>query len=431
MNTQHEKVSRIARTLFVLVFTLLTSVTLVDGQGRKPKAKPVRQPARTQQAAKPQNFIVASTQIPLTELVRRVKPSVVALYVFDKDGKPLSQGSAFFIAPRRVATNFHVIEGGSAGEIHTSQGAAYSVTRILSSDKNADLAVLEVELPSGVEFKPLTIARGTVQEGEEIVVIGTPRGLEGTISQGIVSALRESVIQITAPISHGSSGGPVLNMRGEVVGVAFAGRDDGQNLNYALPGASLAAMSERAEQVGKIARLYEDGMRFYKGGNYKSALEMFTQAIKLDPTYAAAWLHGGLTLFALSNYTDAVTAFIETARLEPGNALAYYNAGAAYTQLGRDFDAITYFRRVLSIVPNSAETYLEVGNAYYRLNDFASAVASYKQAVSQRPDNATAQYYLGMALIKQGERKSARKQVKKLRELGANEFANELLQKIP
>lgn len=430
MNTQHKKVSRIARTLFVLVFTLLTSVTLVDGQGRKPKAKTPRQPdVRIGSQFSSAAFV--PTKLPLTELVRRVKPSVVALYVFDKDGKLLKQGSAFFIAPRRVATNFHVIEGGSAGDIHTSQGAAYTVSKILSSDKNADLAILEVELPTGVEFKPLTIARGAVQEGEEIVVIGSPLGLEGTISQGIVSALRESVIQISAPISHGSSGGPVLNMRGEVVGVAAGGRDDGQNLNYALTGASLAVMSERAEQKSKITRLYEDGVRFYKGGNYKSALEMLERTIKSDPTYAAAWLQGGLTLFKLGNYADAVAAFIETARLEPGNADAHYGAGAAYTHLGRDGDAITCFRRVLSIVPNSAETYVEIGNAYYRLSNFQNAVDSYKQAINLLPGNATAQYYLGVALIAQGERKAARKQVKKLRELGANEFANELLQKIP
>lgn len=256
MNTQNKKAASVFSALLVLIFTLFASATPVEAQRRtsktkKPRPVPVAQTGIDKLLA----TLDFPTKIPLTELVRRVKPSVVALYVFDKDGKPLSQGSAFFIAPRRIATNYHVVEGGSTGEIHTSEGAAYTVTRVLSADKNVDLAILEVKLPSGVEFKPLTIARAALQEGEEIAVIGSPRGLEGTISQGIVSALRESVIQITAAISHGSSGGPVLNMRVEVVGVAFAGRDDGQNLNYALTSASLAAMSERAERFSRFTRL--------------------------------------------------------------------------------------------------------------------------------------------------------------------------------
>lgn len=429
MNTQYAKTRRVVRAVLVLVFTLLTSVTLVEGQRKKAGARQTRKLPVVQ--ISPQKPVALAAQTSLPELVRRVKPSVVALFVFDKDGKPLGQGSAFFITSGRIATNYHVIAGGSTAEIHTNEGIAYTVTRVLSADQNADLAVLEVELPSGIQFKPLTISRGAVQEGEEIVIIGTPRGLEGTISQGIVSALRESAIQISAPISPGSSGSPVINMRGEVVGVAVAAKTDGQNLNFALPGASLVAMSEKAERFSRMTRLYEDGVRFYKGGNYKSALEKFDQTIKSEPTFAAAWMQRGQTLAALGNYADAVAAFVETARLEPNNAEAYYNAAAAYTQVGRESDAITYFRRVLAIVPNSAETYVEIGSAYYRLNNFQSAVDSYKQAISLSPADAATQLRLGLALVAQGERKAARKQVKKLQQLGAFEFANELLQKIP
>jgi len=436
MNKQHKKVSRIARTLFVLVFTLLTSVTLVDGQRRKPKAKPVRQPAGTQQVSKPQNFVVASTQISLPELVRRVKPSVVMIRVFDKDGKAVKDGSAFFIAPTRVVTNYHVVEGGSAGEIYSNEGFAYKVSRVLSYDPNADLAILEIELPARVQFKPLIISGGGVQEGESIVVIGNPEGLQGTVSQGIVSAFRQyanesSLIQITAPISAGSSGSPVMNMRGEVVGVAVGAKSDGQNLNFAVSGSKLAAVSENAERWSNVVRLYEDGERLYRGGNYRRALEMFAQVAKLSPAYAAAWMEIGRTQFAIGDYAAAGTAFNETALLEPNNAEAHYNSGIAYAKQGRYADAVNCFRRVIVLYPNSVGTYVETGNAYYELNDMRNAIDSYKQAIRIDPNDASANYNLGLALVAQGNRKSARKQIKKLQELGASEFANRLLQQIP
>jgi S1-C subfamily serine protease/cytochrome c-type biogenesis protein CcmH/NrfG len=436
MNTQYKKILRTARTLFVVVFMLFTSAALVSGQRKNSKA-----PGRTTQQKSVQQLpqpavTTVMAQPSLPEIVRRIKPSVVALIVFDKDGKHIGQGSAFFIAPQRIVTNYHVIKGGNTGEIHTNEGFAYSVNRVLSYDPSADLAILDVELPSGVQFKPLTLARGEVQEGENIVVIGNPQGLQGTVSQGIVSAMRQfadgsSTVQITAPISQGSSGSPVVNMRGEVVGVAVGTKSDGQNLNFAVPSSSLAAISERAERSSKIARIYEDGLRLYRGGNYKRALEMFAQTIKESPSYADAWMEIGRTHYALGDYAAASAAFIETARLEPNNAAALYNAGLAYAENNRDADAVACFRRALSLQPNNADAYFEAGNAFYRLSDFRSAIDSYKQAINLRPDNASAHYNLGLAFVAQGERKSARKQKDKLQQLGAAELAGKLLQNIP
>jgi len=432
MNTQYEKALRTIRTLFVLIFTLFTSVTLVDGQRRKPQPKPVH----VREVAQSPKATIPTIEIPLPELVRRVKPSVVLVRVFDKEGKAVREGSAFFIAPTRVVTNYHVVEGGNSAEIYSNEGFAYKVSRMLSYDPNADLAVLEIELPTGVQFKPLTIARNAVQEGESIVVIGNPAGMQGTVSQGIVSAIRQysndlPVIQITAPISAGSSGSPVINMRGEVVAIAVSIKTDGQNLNFAVSGSKLAAVSEYAERWSSVVRLYEDGARLYRGENYKRALEMFASAVKLSPAFADAWMAIGRTQAALGDYAAASVAFVETARLEPNNSAAHYNAGIIYAELGRNADAVASFRRVISIEPNNADAYLEAGNAFYRLNDARSAADSFKQAINLRPNDATAYYNLGLAYIAQGERKAARKLCKKLQEMGAAEIAGKLLQNIP
>lgn len=432
MNAQNAKAAPIVRTLFVLIFTLFTSVTLVDGQRRKPQTKPVRVREIAQSPKSP----ITTIETSLPELVRRVKPCVVLVRVFDKEGKAVKAGSAFFITPTRVVTNYHVVEGGNSAEIYSNEGFAYKASRMLSYDPNADLAVLEIELPAGVQFKPLTIARSLVQEGESIVVIGNPAGLQGTVSQGIVSAVRQysneqPLIQISAPISLGSSGSPVINMRGEVVGIAVLIKADGQNLNFAVAASKLAAVSETAERWSGITRLYEDGARLYRGGNYGRALEMFAQAVKLYPAYAASWMAIGRTQTALGDYAAASAAFVETARLEPNNSAAHYNAGIIYAALGRNTDAVARFQRVLSIEPNNADAYLEAGNAFYRLNDARSAAVSFTQAINLRPNDPTAYYNLGLAYIAQGERKAARKLCKKLQEMGAAEIAGKLLQNIP
>src|SRR5262249_21669550 len=104
-----------------------------------------------------------------------------------------------------------------------------------------------------------TSSDSNIQIGEQIYVAGNPEGLEGTFSQGIISAIRElpagRILQITAPISPGSSGGPVLNQQGQVIGVAFATLRDGQNLNFALPSSHVRDLMQKAQDVRPLAAL--------------------------------------------------------------------------------------------------------------------------------------------------------------------------------
>ena len=175
----------------------------------------------------------------LPALVRRVKPSAVAIETFDQRGQIVSRGSGFFVSADRVVTNRHVIERSTRAEIQTVDGRKFRVGGVLAIDGEGDLAMLEVEVPAGVAV-PLPVTRAVPQEGESIVVVGNPFGLEGSVSNGIVSAVREiagygRIIQITAPISPGSSGSPVVNMYGQVVGVATLQAAEGQSLNFAVP----------------------------------------------------------------------------------------------------------------------------------------------------------------------------------------------------
>ena len=160
----------------------------------------------------------------LPELVRRIKPSAVAIETFDSRGEKLSRGSGFFVEADRIVTNRHVLEGAYRAEIHSSTGTVYPVKGVLAVDAEGDIALLKIDVPVN-QIRPLPLDKTSPQEGESVVVIGNPLGLEGSVTNGIVSAVRDiptfgRIIQITAPISSGSSGSPVVNMQGQVIGIA-------------------------------------------------------------------------------------------------------------------------------------------------------------------------------------------------------------------
>ncbi len=173
-----------------------------------------------------------------TEIAKNAIESTVSIVALDNTSQPLGFGSGFIIDDELIATNVHVIEGCSSSYVLVNgQQKKFKVDGYLSIDKANDLVILKV---SGLKQKSMILNQGNLPEiGEKIYAIGNPKGFNGTFSEGIISGIRNfdknQVLQITAPISPGSSGGPVLNLEGEVVGVAFATYSEGQNLNFAIP----------------------------------------------------------------------------------------------------------------------------------------------------------------------------------------------------
>ncbi len=161
-------------------------------------------------------------------------------------------GSGFFIEQDVIATNYHVIENANNVNVgFNNSGSKYNVS-IVAVDAANDLALLRV---NGISKKPLSISDEQIVPGEKIFVIGTPKGLQATISDGIVSGLRtdegRDLIQITAPISPGSSGGPVFNKEGEVIGVCVMQFKEGQNLNFAIPYKYLNTLKTKKKEITK------------------------------------------------------------------------------------------------------------------------------------------------------------------------------------
>ncbi len=384
-----------------------------------------------------------SAQDLLPQLVKLIKPSAVAIETFDANGKIISRGSGFFISKNHIITNRHVIEKSSRVEIHLLNGKKYTASGVVAIDGEGDLAVLQVEVPPESAF-PLTVSPETPQEGESILVIGNPYGLEGSVSNGIVSAVREfpnygKIIQITAPISPGSSGSPVVNMRGQVIGVATLQAAEGQSLNFAVPSERIAKLkinevktftALKAETIenkrASAESFYSQGLGFLARDDYARAVNLFEKAVATDQDYAEAWyqlgycfgslgkhkealeaskkaaqlrprwsetyINMGASNYALKNYEAAADAYRQATKLNPYKAEIQYSLGLSLNKLGRTDEEILAYKRALALKPDYANVFELLGIAYFKKSDYSQSLAAFDQLKAYKPDAKTYNY---------------------------------------
>ena len=204
-----------------------------------------------------------------TELYRTASKATIEVNTYNEVNKSDGLGSGFFIDTQgTVLTNFHVLAGAHRAEVKLSDGRTCNVTQILGYDISRDLAIAKTDIG---ESPCLTLSERGVQTGENIYTLGSARGLPGTFADGIVSTASRTVvgiecIQISAPISTGNSGGPLLNAYGEVVGVNSLTIASGQNLNFAINIREFYKVSTASPL--SVERFYEEtyfnGSRMFK-----------------------------------------------------------------------------------------------------------------------------------------------------------------------
>ncbi len=175
----------------------------------------------------------------LQDLVKQTEPSVFLVITYNEDGEAIATGTGFFVNKEGIAlSNYHVFKGGSRWRIKTKNERYYDINDVLDYDKEKDFIIFKVGGINNVSS--LKLSNSLPGKGEDIFVLGNPHGLESTVTKGVVSAIRSwdsknDFIQIDAPISSGSSGSPVLNMKGEVVGVATLKiMEDCESCNFAI-----------------------------------------------------------------------------------------------------------------------------------------------------------------------------------------------------
>jgi len=241
------------------------------------------------------------------------------------------------------------------------------------------------------------------EEGENIVVIGSPFGLEHTISTGIVSSLRDienygKIIQITAPISPGSSGGPIINSRGKVVGIATFQLIGGQNLNFAIPGEKINALqllplaiknlafwtSElRIKEVTSADELLGRGnWLLLMRRNKDAANTYFTKALEIDPYYSEVYVSLSNYCRRCSLYADAEQYIKKAISLRPYEGGYYSDLARLQEQMGNDEDAIRNYLMNIKLDPQSDMAYKSLAELYYRLGRYNDAINAMSKSIS-------------------------------------------------
>ena len=178
--------------------------------------------------------------------------SVVRIEVADARGQTSSASGVLISPDGLIATNYHVIEDGVSARVKLADGRTFEDVAVGAADEPRDLAILKVDARN-LPWLGFSNAK-RLQVGSTVYALGAPKGLEGSLSQGLISGLRDGaevgpefedmrVIQFTAPISPGSSGGPLLNETGYVIGLVCGYKRGGQNLNLAIPGEYVSAMA--------------------------------------------------------------------------------------------------------------------------------------------------------------------------------------------
>ncbi len=328
----------------------------------------------------------------IVDLVQAAKPAVVTVITYDAGGEEVGRASGFFTKSDEIITNWHVIKSAKRISTQTVDGTIYAVAGIVAHDEASDLAVLKLRSPNaGVTPLKITVVRP--KEGERVVVIGCAGGLATTVSDGIVSALREipevgSVIQITAPVSHGSSGSPVVNTRGEVVGVVIGYYEDGQNLNFAVPserllalkpgsGRQQASVSAGTGAGADLAVRLRAAVVLMRKGDYRAALRDLESIVKTDPKSHLAWGLIGTCRLLLEDYSGGAKAFQEAIRIKADSPEWYNGLALAYVGMDEPQKAMDAYRAAIKLEPENSFAHYGLGLLYVKLKDEKSALEQY------------------------------------------------------
>jgi tetratricopeptide (TPR) repeat protein len=365
---------------------------------------------------------IAEAQTALVRLVKKIQPAVATVIAYDMERNISNIGTGFFLNKQGdLITNFHVLAGKYQADVRTAAGKSYRVKTVLAENKAADLLKLRVDIPSEeVSFIPM--GERLPEIAERVVVVGSPMGLEQTVSEGIVSSVRElppagTVFQISAPISAGSSGSPVVNTKGEVVGIATFQFIQGQNLNFAVAARQIMGMRKFGapktvsewtfEHMGNKPRmaqaLCEKGFSFSINGEDQKAFQFFKKATEDDPTDSAAWSGLGSCYVGLNNSEEAITAYNHAIEANPRDETSYYHLANYYGRLGRFEEAIVLYQQAIAINPQFEAAHFNLGVVYARLGRYDEGRQAFEKVIRLDPEAAPAYYNAGIAYSQMGK----------------------------
>ena len=409
------------------------------------------------QDVKSQDVLTGKTTVPsdIAQQIAQIgKAATVILTVETTDGK-VGNGSGFFVREDLIVTNIHVVAG-IYGEFFScsaklvDQPTHYRIKGVMASDPDRDLVILRVE-GSGAGVLQLGDS-DTVKLGEEVIAIGTPKGVSSKIVKGTISRMTADFFRVKATLPSGYSGGAVLNNAGEVIGICVEGGET-KTLSTVIPSNHLKTLLKdiptqekslekwRSEPLIRAYAIVKQGDERMAFGNVKGAIEAYNTAIRLKPDfvvayarradakynlrdykgmlkdfdvsirlgldYANAYVNRGVAKRSLRDYKGAIKDCDTAIRLDPENVEAYFNRGNANSDLGNHKIAIEDYSTAIRLKPRDvilAVAYFKRAKARSKLDDNIGAIEDYTKAIRLKSDNAAilTVAYLNRGLVKFG-----------------------------
>jgi len=345
---------------------------------------------------------------------RKYNNTVVNIFIYNEKGLTIAYGSGFIVSSDgAIVTNYHVVSYGKnikvifGNEILDIEGLIYA-------DIINDLVILKAK---GKNLPTVKIGDiGKINVGEEVYVISSSCWPDKTISEGVLSEINEiasdrKMLEITAPFLTGSSGAPVFNKDGEVIGIATLMGQGKQNIYLAMPVNLIKdKISIREVTELKDAKIedYEKTVEYWLArgcdlkyfGLYKEAIEAYTKVIRINPNCIEAYYGLGVAYGELGEPKKAMECYKQVIKVKPDDAESHYGLGVAYSELGMNKEAIEAHKKAISIKPNCAEAYYNLGISYGKLSMHKESVEAYEQATKIKPNFEEAHYNLGITYCK-------------------------------
>lgn len=348
-----------------------------------------------------------SQSLTAEQIYKKVSGAVVVVLAYNDNDELASQGSGVVLNDKGyVVTNYHVLSGNNKLEIlHGKEIVPY--VDIIGIDVEKDILILKIEAK---KFPAIKIGDSKLLNvGQRIYAIGSPMGFENSISEGIISGLRSvdelkrNFIQITASISPGSSGGAVVNDKGELIGISTLTAQEGQNLNFAIPiydalKVKIGSYSKNDEY--RDFELFNKAFNASKRGDYHEAIKYYSLFIEKYPNHASSYNNRGIAKYSLTDYGGAIQDFNKAIEINPDDVVAYLGRGIAKYFLTDYGEAIQDFNKAIEINPSDAEAYLSRGFAKDELKDYTGAIQDYNKAIEINPNYAMAYYNRGIVKAK-------------------------------
>jgi tetratricopeptide (TPR) repeat protein len=346
---------------------------------------------------------------------RENRKSIVVVTAYNSKGQPLTEGTGFIAGPDgAIITNYHVI--GIAKDIKVkASGRVMNVEGVIHSDIDNDIAILKVE---GSNMPCVSFGNtDKLDAGDKVYIISSSEDTGDMINEGKFRRISTNsqgvrLIEITAPVSQGSSGSPLFKANGEVIGIATFLTKRAENIIYAISSEYFRNKwkSNKLLTIKDITKHYRNTAAywFYLGyylseaGAHKEAVNVFKEAIQLKPGFADAYYYRGVAYEKLGKYNDAATSYREAIKSRPDFTDAYFSIGVIYGKLGMYKESLEALRHAVSIEPDFADVYYNMGVAYEKLGSYKEGIDAGKKAVRLKPDFTDAYYNLGVAYEKTG-----------------------------